>query len=167
MAGAQSGSRGSEAREARELRLALVCFGGVSLAIYMHGVTKEIHRLVLASAALGRPENPFDEKDTAAVYWDLLRRIQDREVAHWTDGSRPRVLVDIISGASAGGINGVFLARALAGDHSQDELRKLWMDRGDIKQLLRGPKWIPAVLRGLWWAVRSAWRPWKVKAPLR
>ena len=25
-----------------ELRLALVCYGGVSLAIYMHGITKEL-----------------------------------------------------------------------------------------------------------------------------
>jgi hypothetical protein len=35
----------------KELRLALVCFGGVSLAIYMHGVTKEILKLVRASRA--------------------------------------------------------------------------------------------------------------------
>ena len=33
----------------KELRLGLVCYGGVSLAIYMHGVTKEIHRAVRAS----------------------------------------------------------------------------------------------------------------------
>jgi hypothetical protein len=26
----------------KELRIALVCFGGVSLAVYMHGITKEI-----------------------------------------------------------------------------------------------------------------------------
>ena len=25
----------------KELRLALVCYGGVSLAVYMHGTTKE------------------------------------------------------------------------------------------------------------------------------
>ena len=31
-----------------ELRLALVCFGGVSLAIYMHGITKEVHSLLRA-----------------------------------------------------------------------------------------------------------------------
>ena len=29
----------------RELRIALVCFGGASLAIYMHGITKEILKL--------------------------------------------------------------------------------------------------------------------------
>ena len=32
-----------------ELRLALICYGGVSLAVYMHGVTKELHKLVRAS----------------------------------------------------------------------------------------------------------------------
>jgi hypothetical protein len=33
----------------KELRIALVCYGGVSLAVYMHGVTKEIWKLVRAS----------------------------------------------------------------------------------------------------------------------
>ncbi|MDA9553296.1 hypothetical protein N9R64_02190 [Emcibacteraceae bacterium] len=35
----------------KELRLALVCFGGVSLAIYIHGVSKEILKLARASKA--------------------------------------------------------------------------------------------------------------------
>ena len=33
----------------KELRLALVCYGGVSLAVYMHGTTKEVWKLVRAS----------------------------------------------------------------------------------------------------------------------
>ena len=36
----------------KELRIALVCFGGVSLAVYMHGITKEILKLARASSAL-------------------------------------------------------------------------------------------------------------------
>src|SRR6186997_2611920 len=36
----------------KELRFALVCYGGVSLAVYMHGVTKEILKLVRASRSL-------------------------------------------------------------------------------------------------------------------
>ena len=36
----------------KELRIALVCFGGVSLAVYMHGISKEILKLIRASAAL-------------------------------------------------------------------------------------------------------------------
>ena len=38
----------------KELRLALVCFGGVSLAVYMHGISKEILKLVRASRTLHR-----------------------------------------------------------------------------------------------------------------
>jgi hypothetical protein len=54
----------------KELRLALVCFGGVSLAVYMHGVTKEILKLVRASGALHAVRGPerhgasfFDARD--------------------------------------------------------------------------------------------------------
>ena len=38
----------------KELRIALVCFGGVSLAVYMHGISYEILKLVRASSALHR-----------------------------------------------------------------------------------------------------------------
>ena len=105
----------------KELRIALVCFGGISLAIYMHGISKEILKLVRASSALhaigdraARAKasyfDGFDRTDTEAdtepVFFDLLREIgHDVEL---------RVVVDIIAGASAGGINGTMLARALA-----------------------------------------------------
>jgi hypothetical protein len=38
-----------KAGDSKEIRLALVCYGGSSLAVYMHGVTKELHRLVKGS----------------------------------------------------------------------------------------------------------------------
>ena len=41
-----------ERKRERELRIALVCFGGVSLAVYMHGISKEILKLVCASSLL-------------------------------------------------------------------------------------------------------------------
>jgi hypothetical protein len=46
--------------ELRELRLALVCYGGVLPATYMYGVTKETNKLVLASVAfeLDQQSNP-------------------------------------------------------------------------------------------------------------
>ena len=43
----------------REVRVALVCYGGVSLAIYMHGVTRELHRLVVASSRFDEERNPL------------------------------------------------------------------------------------------------------------
>ena len=44
----------------KELRLALVCYGGISLAVYMHGITKEIWRLARASQAYHEGSPPAD-----------------------------------------------------------------------------------------------------------
>lgn len=120
----------------REIRLGLVCYGGVSLAIYMHGITKELQKLVIASRALeADPEhNPFPPKTVEHVYWRALRASQSE------DGALPRVVIDVIAGTSAGGINGVILSKALAHDLSQDALRDLWFEKGDIRQLLGGSK---------------------------
>jgi patatin-related protein len=139
-----------------ELRLALVCFGGVSLAIYMHGTTKEIHKLVRASCAYeaNQETNPFTEpgERTEAAYWNLLQRKQRED-----DGVRTRVVVDVITGTSAGGINGVCLATALARNASQDALRDLWMVEGDIGRL-----WRPALGGKIPWL--SEHLPWKLRA---
>src|SRR6266516_6365039 len=98
----------------------------------MHGVTKEILKLVRASSALHaiadrsrRAKAAFfsgddrsdPEYDTEGVYFELLREIgRDVEM---------RVVVDIIAGASAGGINGTMLARALSHDLPIGKLRDL------------------------------------------
>ena len=127
----------------KELRIALVCFGGVSLAVYMHGISKEILKLVRASSILHsivdraeRLEASFLDKvdhndpeyDTDAIYFDLLRDIgRTLEL---------RVIVDIIAGASAGGINGTMLARALSHDLPMGALRDLWLDHADVSDLL-------------------------------
>src|SRR5215210_9443884 len=107
----------------KELRIALVCFGGVSLAVYMHGISKEILKLVRASSALHRISDRshragasfFDhvdkadsEYDTEEFYFELLR-----DIGRTVD---LRVVVDVIAGASAGGIVGTMLARALSHD---------------------------------------------------
>ena len=117
----------------RELRLALVCYGGVSLAIYMHGITKELEKLTRASAQLvADPEqNPFRPDQSEHAYFDALKRKAAQ------DGYRTRVVVDIISGTSAGGINGVCLAKSLALDAPQDGLRDLWLSKGAILKLRR------------------------------
>jgi patatin-related protein len=129
--------------DVRELRLALVCYGGVSLAIYMHGITKEIHRLVRASETFNaapaddRASNPFPARTTEHVYWNALAASAAAEQL------RTRVVVDVIAGTSAGGINGICLAKALAGNRSQDALKNLWIDKGDIGLLMRGWRLLP------------------------
>ncbi len=127
----------------KELRIALVCFGGVSLAVYMHGISKEILKLVRASSALhwisDRSQRPgasffdrFDrgdsEYDTEQFYFELLR-----DVGRAVD---LRVVVDIIAGASAGGIVGTMLARALSHDLRMESMRDLWLDNADVTVLL-------------------------------
>ena len=139
MAAPRHAPEAAAASDTKELRLALVCYGGSSLAIYMHGVTKELHRLVKGSVLtdLGRP--PADERTSDGVYAALLYELAIGQ------GVRTRVVVDVIAGTSAGGINGVYLAKALAHNRSQDALRDLWFARGDVNQLLKGPRFLP------WW----------------
>jgi patatin-related protein len=147
----------------KELRLALVCYGGISLAVYMHGVTKEILKLARASKALhdipdpavrcdadfpaaaGNLDRPFD---TEEIYFDLLKVIGARLDL--------RVIVDTIAGASAGGINSVILARALAHDLSIEPLTETWLRQADVVELLaersRARPWSKWLLRPLIWA---------------
>src|SRR5262245_23062143 len=63
--------------DVRELRLAVVLYGGASLAIYMHGTTKELQRLVKASALVdsgGTPTTPSE-----GVYAELLAEAASRD----------------------------------------------------------------------------------------
>jgi patatin-related protein len=151
----------------KELRLALVCFGGVSLAVYMHGICTEILKLVRASASLhgitdraarnasafahGDPQSAA-ELDTEPIYFSLLKEI-GRNV-------ELRVIVDIIAGASAGGINGTMLARALSHDLPMETLSDLWLNKADVGVLLspeaRAGRWSKLALKPLLWGATSA-----------
>jgi patatin-related protein len=151
----------------KELRLALVCFGGVSLAIYMHGVTKEILKLVRASRAyhaLPKDQSreaarfadhvhPSDtEYDSEHAYFELLQ-----EIGRHID---LRIVVDVIAGASAGAINGIILGRALAHDLRIDHFRNLWLHEADVSRLLdpdkRASRFSKIYMRPLLWlAARS------------
>ncbi|PLK25891.1 patatin-like protein [Novosphingobium sp. TH158] len=112
----------------KEIRIALVCYGGVSLTVYMHGVTKELWKLARASRNFhgDRPCTPGSQ----AIYRRMLERV---EKAH---GLRLRVLIDIIAGASAGGINGVFLAQAIHSGQSLEPLTQLWLEKTDSDEML-------------------------------
>ncbi|RYY24054.1 MAG: patatin-like protein [Sphingomonadales bacterium] len=128
----------------KELRLALVCYGGISLAVYMHGITKEVWRLASASCAERDGDGP------PSIYRELLTEIRQHS------GINLRVIVDIVSGASAGGINAVFLAQALATGQSLDPLTDLWMEHADVEALIdtrQGPAHRFAKI----WATPIAW----------
>lgn len=112
----------------KELRLALVCYGGVSLAVYMHGITKEVWHLARASRAFHHPA-AVPLEGAAAAYRDFLGLIERDH------GLRLRVLPDILTGASAGGINAVFLAQAIHAGHSLEPLTDLWLKNADVSEL--------------------------------
>ena len=133
----------------KELRMALVCYGGISLAVYMHGITKEIWRLARASRAYHAGQTPH-VRSTEHIYCGLLREIEDEA------DIRLRVLPDIIAGASAGGINGVFLAQAIATGQSLEPLTQLWLDVADVEALL-DPKAAPSHGFSKAWALPIAW----------
>ncbi|QZD88278.1 patatin-like protein [Qipengyuania psychrotolerans] len=112
----------------KELRIALVCYGGVSLAVYMHGVTRELWHLARASRDFHSGKRPDSGVDQ--VYVDLLAAIED------DCELRLRVIPDIMSGASAGGINAVFLAQAIYSGQSLDPLTDLWLEVADVDELI-------------------------------
>ena len=51
-----------------------------------------------------------------------------------------RFVIDIMSGTSAGGINAIYLAKALANDQRIDQLKNLWLNEGDIALLINDKK---------------------------
>lgn len=143
----------------REIRFAIVMYGGISLAIYMNGIAHEMLELVKATApdkpALGQyphngetvlPKNAlFPDtalKGTAAVYRKLARILADGSATAYDpqQAIKVRFVVDIVSGTSAGGLNGLFLAKALVRETSLDALAKLWVEEGDIGKLLNDGK---------------------------
>ncbi len=139
----------------KELRIALICYGGVSLAIYMHGVTKEIWKLARASKAF-HSSDPKPLTGIERIYADLLAHVEEH------DEVRLRVLPDILTGASAGGINAVFLAQAIHSGQSLEPLTDLWLDNADVERL------VDPDARPLWkfakvWAQPIAW--WILRRP--
>jgi patatin-related protein len=87
-----------------------------------------------------------DEKlvATEPVYRRLGQFLSwDGDIGTPGDASSPvttRFVVDILSGTSAGGINGIFLAKALANELGIDQLRALWFNEGDMTKLLYDEK---------------------------
>ncbi len=123
----------------KELRLAVVIYGGASLAVYMHGVSKELLKVVRASKVLHEVgmeraqhmhyrEGPdHRDCDTEALYFDILKEIGRKN--HF------RVVIDVVAGASAGAINGVMLAKALVDDSLLDAQTAGWMKDADVENL--------------------------------
>jgi patatin-related protein len=120
----------------QEFRFATTMTGGVSLAIWMAGVAREINLLAQASqwrrvggelpsnntTLAGAPEASL-KLYTALI--ELLDVVVD---------------VDILSGTSAGGINAALLAWSRVRGSDLGRLREIWLDLGSLTELIRNPK---------------------------
>ncbi len=121
----------AERDDAEVVRLALVLNGGVSLAVWIGGVTHELDRLRRAF-----------EMEQTSTYAQLLRCL----------GCVVRI--DVIGGASAGGLNGAMLASAIAYGRSLETageiggegsasagpwMRERWLELGDLAHIMRKP----------------------------
>jgi patatin-related protein len=148
-------------RPEQEVRYALVLYGGVSLAVYINGVVQEFFRLVRSTA----PEWPLSTDPDAQLAWfpaeagsrgdvkplrgservyrrlgQLLPNQAGAALPPAGGAIRTRFVVDILSGTSAGGLNGIVLAKALANQQSIAGLCELWLKDGDIGVLLNDAK---------------------------
>jgi predicted acylesterase/phospholipase RssA len=115
-----------------ELRFALVMNGGVSLAVWMGGVAHELDLLRRAASGAG--------SGTLRPQW-----YDDEIFQKWASAcAGRRVVIDIIAGTSAGGINGTLLAAAIARGATLDPanadratagpwLREQWAALGALK----------------------------------
>jgi len=156
-----------------EIRFGVVMYGGVSLAIYINGVTNEMFEMACATPRDGHLLENTGATATREIYRRLswltgepeLRREYARLIADarraaanarvdghaaaepvvaadpWPQldlsaATRTRLVVDVVAGTSAGGINGIFLAKALANGEQFAALQELWVNEGDIGLLL-------------------------------
>jgi patatin-related protein len=97
----------------RELRLGLVVYGELSTAIYTNGICQEFYH-----AVRGR-----------GIY-KLMKALVDAET-----------IVDVISGTSAAGVNGILLSYALANTNDRELINfssfaKIWRNSGDLIALV-------------------------------
>ena len=107
-----------QAPYAREIRLGIVMCGGASLALYENGIAQELFRAVKGEGIYG-----------------TLKRLVDSEI-----------FIDILSGASAAGINGIMLSYALANNKNFRTTAALWRKQVNLFTLLRNDEYLQSLL---------------------
>ncbi len=121
---------GQPAAPPPQLRLAVAFTGGVSLAVWMGGMAREMN-LLLAASRIRRGETVADTTEPG-------RWVRDGYAA-LLDVLDVDVSMDVLSGTSAGGINAVILGLANVQRFDLDGLRELWFTEGSLGGLLRNP----------------------------
>lgn len=102
------------------VRIALVMNGGVSLAVWMGGVTHELDRM------LGRSGS----RRTSPAWTKIMAEVAKPESEG--GGGISDVVVDFVAGTSAGGLNGALLATAIARHAPLQPLGSLWENKARL-----------------------------------
>jgi patatin-related protein len=153
----------------QEVRFAVAMSGGVSLAVWMGGVAREMNLLQEASNLRQSGYLPVSTNgsgsSSAGAGADIRRAGDGRPGAggpgKWDDRCRGlylgllellnvTVTVDVLSGTSGGGINAALLGLSSAAGVDLGGLRDLWLSTGSMDKLLRGPWEIapPSLMQG-------------------
>ncbi len=130
----------------QELRFAVVMYGGASLAIYINGVAQELLALVRATASETKDGEtvaliPNEElRPVERVYRQLGQLVEwgaiGEERPEREAPIRTRFVIDILSGTSAGGLNAIYLGKALANEQDLISLKALWREEADLALLV-------------------------------
>jgi len=127
----------------QEVRFAVVMYGGVSLCIYINGVAQELLELSRVTAFGANGQLLHAPNGAGSVYRRIAQYLDSDSMdsnllvqANPAADIRTRFVVDVLSGTSAGGLNSIFLAKALANDQDMEGLKHLWMEEGEITRLL-------------------------------
>jgi patatin-related protein len=100
-----------------ELRLALAMRGGASMAVWIGGAVAEINALRESLDGTGESEHP----------WAALARLA---------GYRS-VSVDVLAGASAGGLNAALMSATLVYGMPFERMRRTWIQLADLEAMAR------------------------------
>ncbi|MEO5902016.1 MAG: patatin-like protein [Ilumatobacteraceae bacterium] len=120
------------------LRLALGMRGGVSLAVWIGGAAAELDELRCAPYGSDASDAGGDGADAGGA--DDLHRSGDIGGAYYRAllglGGYSGVQIDVMSGASAGGLNAVLAASAMIGRRRVAEMRETWLRVAALRELL-------------------------------
>lgn len=121
----------SDDKPYRTMRLALAMRGGVSLAVWIGGAVAELDLFRRACNGMDIGPDPNGHRaNRAETYRGLLARTERFN----------RVEIDILAGASAGGLNAVLFGLAQSCDTVLDDtVRRTWIEQGGLWELLREP----------------------------
>ena len=133
-------SRPAVSLATQRLRFAVAMSGGVSLAVWMGGVAREVNLLTQASDLRIRADGEVPVPPPAAPQdGSLALRVRDL-YGQLLDLVDVTASVDVLSGTSAGGVNAAVLGLANARRLDVGPLRDLWLQAGAFDELLRDPQ---------------------------